>query len=73
MGKRRDPAEWTAYGRSGAGRPKIARDVEQVSATIPAAHAAALDEIAAARGVKRPDIIREAISEYLRRHQGTIA
>jgi hypothetical protein len=66
-GKRRDRADWVAYGRAGPGRPKIGTEVH---ATIPDAHAARLDEIAAARGVKRTDVIREAIAAYLVRERG---
>jgi hypothetical protein len=60
-GKRRDPAEWVAYGRR-SGRPKIGTSVNM---TIPDAQVARLDEIAARRGVKRQDVIREAISAFL--------
>jgi hypothetical protein len=61
-GKRRDRDDWVAYGRAGAGRPKIGTSV---SVTIPDAQMARLDEIAAARGVKRQDVLREAVSAYL--------
>lgn len=67
-GKRRDPDDWTAYGRSGPGRPKIGG--EEVHATIPVADLAVIDAIAAARGCRRPDVIREAVAEYARRHRG---
>jgi hypothetical protein len=67
-GKRRDPADWTAYGRP-RGRPKIGG--EEVHATIPAADLAVIDAIAAARGCKRTDVIREAVAEYARRHAGS--
>ena len=63
-GRRRDPADWVAYGSSrGRGRPRIG---EEVSCTMPSAQVAALDAIAAARGVKRQDVLREAVAEYLR-------
>jgi hypothetical protein len=61
-GKRRDPADWIAYGRR-PGRPKIGTNV---CATVPDAQVARLDEIAAARGVKRQDVLREAITAFLR-------
>jgi hypothetical protein len=65
-GKRRDPADWTAYGRP-RGRPKVGG--EAVNVSLPPAHVAAVDAIAAARSVKRNDILREAVAEYVRRHR----
>ena len=61
-GKQRDPVDWAAYGRT-AGRPKIGTSV---SVTLPDAQLAHLDEIAAARGVKRQDVLREAVTAFLR-------
>jgi hypothetical protein len=58
MTKRRDPAEWVAYGQPGPGRPRISTEVEAVSATIPRADAEALDAAAARRGLRRPDMLR---------------
>jgi hypothetical protein len=60
-----DRDEWTAYGRSGPGRPKIGTEVH---ATIPDKQVAQLDAIAAARNEKRTDVIRRAIAEFLRQH-----
>jgi hypothetical protein len=68
MTKRRDPAEWVAYGQPGPGRPRISTEVEAVSATIPRADAEALDAAAARRGLRRPDMLREAVACYLRHH-----
>jgi hypothetical protein len=65
--KRRDPDEWTAYGQRGPGRPKVGG--EAVNVSRPPAHVARLDAIAAARSVKRNDILREAVAFYLRHHQ----
>jgi len=64
---RRDRDEWTAYGQRGPGRPKVGGPA--VNVTLPAAHVARLDVIAAARSVKRNDILREAVAFYLRHHQ----
>ncbi len=61
-GRQRDPAEWVACGRR-PGRPKIGTNV---CVTVPDAQVARLDEIAAARGVKRQDVLREAIAAFLR-------
>jgi hypothetical protein len=66
-GVERDPADWTAYGR-GRGRPRIAAETVEVTATISAADAEALDEAAARRGARRPDMIREAVACWLRHH-----
>ena len=66
-GRGRDPAEWVAYGQRGPGRPKVGG--EAVNVSLPAAHVARLDVIAAARSVKRSDILREAVAYYLRHHQ----
>lgn len=63
-GTRRDREDWVAYGR-GPGRPRIGG--EPVSAVIPAADLAVLDEFGAARGVRRPDMLREAVAFYVRR------
>ena len=63
---RRDPDEWTAYGQRGPGRPKVGG--EAVNVSLPPAHVAAIDALAAARGVKRTDILREAVAWYLRQH-----
>jgi hypothetical protein len=60
-GKRRDPGDWVAYGRP-AGRPKIGMSV---SVTIPDVQVAQLNEIAATRGMKLQDVLREAVSAYL--------
>jgi hypothetical protein len=68
MAKQRDPAGWVAYGRSGPGRPRVSAEVEVVSATIPRADAEALDAAAARRGLRRPDMLREAVACYLRHH-----
>ena len=68
--KRWDRDEWTAYGQRGPGRPKVGG--ETVNVSLPPAHAAALEAIAAARGVKRSDILREAVAEYLRHHQAVV-
>jgi hypothetical protein len=57
-----DRDDWAPYSRS-AGRPKIG---PEVWAAVPADHVAALDAIAAARGLRRPDVVREAIAEYIR-------
>jgi hypothetical protein len=70
-GKRYDPAEWTAYGQRGPGRPKVGG--EAVNVSLPPAHVAGLDAIAAARSVKRSDILREAVAFYLRHHRATQA
>jgi hypothetical protein len=64
---RRDPGEWVTYTRPRPGRPKVGG--EAVNVSLPPAHAAAIDAIAAARSVKRSDILREAVAEYLRHHQ----
>jgi hypothetical protein len=69
MPKQRDRDEWTAYGQRGPGRPKVGG--EAVNVSLPPAHVAGLDAIAAARGVKRSDILREAVAFYLRHHQAT--
>jgi len=66
---RRDPDEWTAYGQRGPGRPKVGG--EAVNVSLPPAHVAAIDTIAAARSVKRSDILREAVAFYLRHHPAT--
>ncbi len=67
QGTRHDPAEWVAYGQRGPGRPKVGG--EAVNVSLPPAHVAGLDAIAAARSVKRNDILREAVAFYLRHHQ----
>jgi hypothetical protein len=64
----RDPAGQVAYGRAGPGRPRVAAQTAEVSATVSAADAAALDEAAARRGKRRPDMVREAIACFLRHH-----
>ena len=66
MAKRRDPAEWVACGQR-RGRPKVGD--EAVNVTLPAAHVAGIDALAAARSVKRQDVLREAVAYYLRHHQ----
>ena len=60
-----DQAGWVAYGR-GRGRPRIGT---KIAATVPDAHAAELDRIAAATGRQRPDVIRDAIRFFLA-HRG---
>ncbi len=67
QGTRHDPAEWVACGQRGPGRPKVGG--EAVNVSLPPAHVAGLDAIAAARSVKRNDILREAVAFYLRHHQ----
>lgn len=49
--------------RPGAGRPRVGG--VRMSLTLPAAHAEALDALAAAEGVSRATVIRRALGDWL--------